>query len=123
MKLDWTEGELAAGLRCYRAQEFFRAHEHWESVWLASNEPEKAFLQGLIQVAAAFHHLQRGNPRGTRSLLERARMRLERCPKCFAGIDVRLLCRDIESWFEVLEAGGSGESHSYPQLNPGVEAE
>jgi uncharacterized protein len=123
MKLNWTEGELGEGLRCYRAQEFFAAHEHWESVWLASNEPEKAFLQGLIQVAAAFHHLQRGNPRGTRSLLERARMRLGRCPECFGGIDVSSLCRDIESWLQVLEAGGTSQSRSYPELNPGDDAE
>jgi hypothetical protein len=25
-------------------------------VWLVAEEPEKTFLQGLIQVAAAFHH-------------------------------------------------------------------
>jgi uncharacterized protein len=123
MKLNWMEGELGEGLRCYRAQEFFAAHEHWESVWLASNEPEKAFLQGLIQVAAAFHHLQRGNSRGTRSLLERARTRLGRCPGCIGGIDVGSLCRDIESWLQVLEAGGTSQSRSYPELNPGDDAE
>lgn len=44
MKLIWTEGELGAGLRCHRAREFFAAHEHWESVWLRSKEPEKTFF-------------------------------------------------------------------------------
>jgi uncharacterized protein len=117
MKLNWTAGELAEGLRCYRAQEFFGAHEHWESAWLASKEPEKSFLQGLIQVAAAFHHLQRGNPRGAHSLLERARVRLERCPQCFGGMDVSSLCRDIEGWLQVLEAGGATHSRSYPELH------
>ena len=69
MKLDWTQGGLAEGLRCYRTREFFAAHEHWESVWLATKGPEKAFLQALIQLAAALHHIQRGNPRGAASLL------------------------------------------------------
>ena len=59
MDLDWTHGRLAEGLRCYHAQEFFAAHEHWENEWLASQEPEKTFLQALIQVAAAFHHFRR----------------------------------------------------------------
>ena len=45
MDLNWTHGSLAEGLRCYHAQEFFAAHEHWESAWLASQEPEKTFLQ------------------------------------------------------------------------------
>ena len=39
-------------------------------VWLKLQDPEKAFLQGLIQVAAAFYHFQRGNPEGTASLLQ-----------------------------------------------------
>ena len=53
MKFDWTQGALAEGLRLYQEGEFFRAHEAWESVWLESQEPEKMFLQGLIQVTAA----------------------------------------------------------------------
>ena len=61
MTLDWTQGSLAEGLRLYEAGEFFAAHEAWESRWLESHEPEKTFLQGLIQVTAAFHHLQRKN--------------------------------------------------------------
>ena len=29
MTLDWNLGALADGLRCYRSQEFYMAHEHW----------------------------------------------------------------------------------------------
>ena len=47
-------------------------------MWLESQEPEKLFLQGLIQVTAAFHHLQRNNPLGTMLLLKAALARLER---------------------------------------------
>jgi len=116
MRLNWTEGELGEGLRCYRAQKFFAAHEHWELVWLGSKEPEKTFLQGLIQVAAAFHHLQQGNPRGTRSLLQRARVRLERYPEYFGGMDVSSLRRDIAKWLQVLEAGAATDGRHYPAL-------
>jgi predicted metal-dependent hydrolase len=116
MRLNWTEGELGEGLRCYRAQEFFAAHEHWEIVWLGSKEPEKTFLQGLIQVAAAFHHLQHGNPSGTRSLLRRAQLRLERYPKSFGGIDVDSLRTEIAEWLQALEAGSSTHGRSYPEL-------
>ena len=55
MSLDWTQGGLYEGLRCFHSSTFFEAHEHWESVWLAAQEPEKTLLQGLIQVAASFH--------------------------------------------------------------------
>src|ERR1700730_17204481 len=72
MTLDWIQGSLAEGLRLYEAGEFFAAHEARENRWLESQEPEKTFLQGLIQVTAAFHHLQRNNPLGTTRLLRAA---------------------------------------------------
>ena len=59
--LDLTSRELAEGLGCYQREAFFATHEHWELVWLETEEPEKSFVQALIQVAAAFHHWQRGN--------------------------------------------------------------
>jgi predicted metal-dependent hydrolase len=119
MRLDWNKGELGEGLRCYRAEEFFAAHEHWEIVWLASKEPEKSFLQGLIQMAAAFHHLQRNNPRGTRLLLQRAHARLERYPETFGGINVSSLLKEIEEWLQALDAKGAAKVHSYPKLHHG----
>jgi len=122
MKLDWTEGELGKGLRCYRACEFFAAHEHWEIVWLASKEPEKTFLQGVIQVAAAFYHLQRDNPLGTLFLLRRAQLRLQRYPEYFGGMDVSSLRGEIADWLQVLEAGGSIHGRSYPELRRGGKA-
>jgi hypothetical protein len=105
MWFDWTQGALAEGLRHYHAGQFFAAHEAWESVWLESKEPEKMFLQGLIQVTAAFHHLQRNNPRGTALLLQAALGRLERYPAHFGGISVTLLCDDIHEWLQALETG------------------
>ena len=105
MKFDWTQGALAEGLRLYDAGDFFAAHEAWESVWLPAQEPEKTFLQGLIQVTAAFHHWQRENRLGTSRLLRAALGRLERYPACFGGISVDLLCDDIRAWLQALEAG------------------
>jgi len=105
MRFDWTQGALAEGLRRYHAGQFFAAHEAWESVWLESEEPEKMFLQGLIQVTAAFHHLQRNNRRGTALLLQAALGRFERYPARFGGISVTLLCNDIREWLQVLETG------------------
>ena len=107
MRFDWTRGELAEGLQRYHAGQFFAAHEAWEIVWLESQEPEKMFLQGLIQVTAAFHHLRRNNPRGTALLLQAALGRLERYPARFGGISVTLLCNDIREWLQALETGVS----------------
>lgn len=103
MPLDWTSGALAEGLHCYRNSEFFLAHEHWESVWLKLEEPEKSFLQALIQTAAAFHHLKSGNSVGATSLLRRSLRRLELCPASFGGIATAPLSSQIREWLHALE--------------------
>ncbi len=95
MIFDWSQGALAEGLRCYRAGEFFAAHEHWEAVWLHAPEPEKTLLQALIQLAAAFHHLRRSNLNGARSLLQSALKRLEPYPALFQGVAVSSLSDEI----------------------------
>ncbi len=114
--LDWTQGELSEGLRCYHSGAFFEAHEHWELVWLRAQEPEKTFLQGLIQIAAAFYHLQRGNCAGTISLLRSALRRLDRYPGVFAGVLVAPLRVAIRSWLEALEATPQSSRPPVPQL-------
>jgi uncharacterized protein len=103
MTFDWTQGELAEGLRLYNAAEYFVAHEAWESVWLTAPEPEKAFLQGLIQVTAAFHHFQRGNFIGARRTFEKALRRLDPLPAGFGGIAVAQLRDDIRDRLQNLD--------------------
>jgi predicted metal-dependent hydrolase len=114
--LDWTCGELSEGLRCFHSGAFFECHEYWELVWLAAQEPEKTFLQGLIQIAASFHHFQRGNCVGTISLLRSALRRLDRYPEVFAGIAVAPLRVAIRSWLEALETIPQSAPPPFPQV-------
>jgi predicted metal-dependent hydrolase len=116
MSFDWNDGALAEGLRCYRNEEFFLAHEHWEDVWLKCAEPEKTFLQALIQITAAFHHLQRRNSAGAASLLRRALRRLERFPAEYAGVAVEPLRESIHAWLKVLDDGEQSPHMPFPQI-------
>ena len=113
--LDWTTGALADGLRCYQAGQFFEAHEHWEAVWLKAAEPDKTFLQGLIQVTAAFHHWQRGNPEGTASLLRQALQKLERFEDVVGQARVAPLRGEIREWLNALPAPGQTDLH-FPEI-------
>jgi len=102
MTFDWSSGELAEGLLCYRREDFFEAHEHWEIIWLQCQEPEKTFLQGLIQVTAALHHLQRNNTLGATSLLKAALRRLESYPARYAGIEAEVFREEVHLWIHSL---------------------
>jgi predicted metal-dependent hydrolase len=65
---------LAAGLAAYERGDFFEAHEDLEPAWMGTDDrAERALLQGLIKVAAAYVHGVRGNPAGITRNLEGAR--------------------------------------------------
>lgn len=116
MPLDWTSELLANGLECYRASEFFDAHEHWEGVWLRLDEPEKSFLQALIQTAAAFHHLNAGNRCGAASLLRRALRRFDLCDGSFGGIAMEPFREEIHEWLRALESGDRPLPDAFPRI-------
>ncbi len=116
MAFDWSSGALAEGLDCYKTQKYFEAHEHWESVWLTCGEPEKTFLQALIQVTAAFHHLQRKNTRGAASLMRRALRRLEAFPESYGGIDVAAVCESVREWLGALDREEPSPKLSIPRI-------
>jgi predicted metal-dependent hydrolase len=118
MTFDWSQGALAEGLRLYNAGQYFAAHEAWESVWLASPEPEKAFLQGIIQVAAAFEHQRRNNPLGINRLLTAALRRLDPLPPTFGGLRLDQLRDDIRHRLQVLAAGVSTPQLIPPRIQP-----
>lgn len=79
------------GVILFNSKEFFKAHEVWEEIWLVSAEPEKTFLQGLIQLTAAFHHYSRGNRSGAQSLICAAIDKLEKFPENYYSVNLAAL--------------------------------
>jgi Domain of unknown function (DUF309) len=53
----------------FDARFYFEVHELLEPLWLRAAGADRQALQGLIQIAAGFHHLSNGNAAGARALL------------------------------------------------------
>jgi predicted metal-dependent hydrolase len=93
---------LARGLEAYGRGDFFLAHELLEPAWMGTDDlAERALLQGLIKLAAAFVHAARGNPRGVAKNLRGAHDHLRQPGAGAAGAAVgvdaeRLLDRIAE---------------------------
>jgi predicted metal-dependent hydrolase len=104
------------GIHLFNHEDFFDAHEVWEDVWREAEGREKTFLQGLIQVAVAFHHHSTGNLVGARSLLGRAGKNLAGYPEEFLGIGVTALLDSMAKWEAAMSAGGS--KPAFPRLDP-----
>ena len=76
------------GIAHFNRQDFYSAHDAWESLWLERFGEEKDFLQGLILCAVALHHYGRKNYGGARSRFRLARERLEKYPAQFWGLNL-----------------------------------
>src|ERR1700741_4617026 len=86
------------GIALFNQHSFFEAHEVLEDVWRDAPEPERKFLQGLIQVAVALVHYSRGNQLGCRSVLQRARRNLSAYPAEHGGLNLSSLRDSLEQW-------------------------
>jgi len=53
----------------FDARLYFEVHERLEPYWLRASGADRLALQGVIQVAVGFHHLENGNAAGARALL------------------------------------------------------
>lgn len=93
---------FVGGIALFNSGEFFRAHEAWEEIWLTSSGRDKTFLQGLIQLAAAFHHQSRGNISGASSLLRASCAKLAQLPNEYWGIKLSGLRKSLHHWLETL---------------------
>ncbi len=104
------------GLEAFNSGRFFEAHELWEDVWRETAEPEKRFLQGLIQVAAAFHHYSRENLLGTRRLLQAGLLKLESFPATHTGLEIEPLRCAVREWVAALISGEIPRGMNPPQI-------
>ena len=81
------DAAVREGVRLFNEERFWHAHEAWERPWLQVKGDEKVFLQGLIQLAAAYHHVQRGTTRGAVRLFDAALRRLSAFPEGYLGVN------------------------------------
>ena len=63
---------LQEGAVAFDQRRFWSAHEAWEDGWRGYQGPDRDYLKGLIQLAAAGYHLQRGRRSAALAVLERA---------------------------------------------------
>jgi hypothetical protein len=110
------EANFSRGIELFNTRRFFNAHEVWEETWLASAEPRKTFLQGIIQIAAAYHHYLRGNCAGACSLLTAGLRRVDPFPDDYHGIALEPLRVAARQWYDLLREGRDPGADRLPQI-------
>lgn len=110
---------IVEGLAAYDRGDFFEAHELLEPAWMGTDDPaERAVLQGLIKLAAAYVHDVRGNPAGVRKNLTGARSRLVDGRGVEAvDVDVAALIVEIDARLRDLDAHPDDPTLPPPDLH------
>ncbi|MGD0470510.1 MAG: DUF309 domain-containing protein [Terriglobales bacterium] len=109
MTMPPNNGDFNKGVNLFNRAHFFDAHEVLEDVWrsLPRDRPSRRHLrlhvQGLIQLAVAFHHESTGNHLGARSVLERAMRNLNGADRSFPDLDLDRLRTELELWRRYLD--------------------
>jgi len=105
MTMPPNHGDFNRGVELFNRAHFFDAHEVLEDVWrsLPRDRPTRRHLQGMVQLAVAFHHESTGNHVGARSVLERAMCNLNGADRSFPDLDLDRLRTELELWRRYLD--------------------
>ena len=109
-----SDFDASRGFSLFDSGHFFDAHEALEDLWreAPSDRPVRRHLQGLVQLAVAFHHQSTGNRVGARSVLGRALRNIEGAEQSFPEIDWDGLRCSLEAWREYLAADCQKDANS-----------
>lgn len=97
-----VDARLKKGIELFNAGEFFESHEIIEDLWRSVRDENSDFYKGLIQAAAGFHHVKKGNINGALLVLGSSLRYLGQFPDRHFGLDVKKLRAEIERWHQVL---------------------
>jgi uncharacterized protein len=105
VNLPFHPPSIQGGLELFNGRRFFDAHEAWEDVWreIPRDQAARRHMQGLVQMAVAFHHWTTGNLAGARSVLARSLRNLDGAESSFPSIDLVRIQSDAEIWLRYLE--------------------
>jgi predicted metal-dependent hydrolase len=114
---DPSHDSYLRGARFFDAGAFFEAHEAWEERWRVETDPSaRRLLQGLIQIAAAFHKLVVSrSPASAARLLAKGVAKLDGCPDPIAAPSLAAFRDDIHAC-ELALAAGRFDASSIPKL-------
>ena len=97
---------LAKAVREFNSWRFYDCHETLEDVWRAEAGDLVDFYQGIIKVAAGFHHLLRGNHKGAVNLLGPALTLLAPYRPSCLGLNVQRLIDEAGACYQRLRELG-----------------
>lgn len=111
------DARLREGIRLFNSGRYFESHERLEEFYLGAEDKDKPFLEGLIQLAAAFRlFCDFGEVKGPVRMIYQALIRLENYQPTYLRVRVKDLIGAMEAWAKQAEADGGAVREGIPKI-------
>jgi uncharacterized protein len=108
---------LREGIELFNEGRFFESHEILEQFYHQTELAHKPFVEGLIQLAAAFRlYTDFGEIKGPVRMIHQALIRFENYQPSYLEIHVRNLSESMEAWAEKAADAVGGSPLSIPKI-------
>jgi predicted metal-dependent hydrolase len=109
---------LREAIEQFNQGDWYASHDGFEALWHETLEPERTVLQGILQIAVAHLHRERGNLRGATVLLGEGLGRLSLSGDGALGFDLALLRTNSARFLEALQQQRPLDDLPAPYLRP-----
>lgn len=113
-----ADPRLRDAVHQFNQGDWYASHDGFEALWHETLEPDRTVLQGILQIAVAHLHRERGNLRGATVLLGEGLGRLSPCGDGAMGFDLALLRTNSAQYLEALQQQRSLDGLPAPYLRP-----
>lgn len=113
-----ADPRLRESVDLFNAAAWYPCHDGFEALWHETDGPMRAVLQGILQIAVAHIHLERGNLHGATVLIGEGLGRLSDAGDRALGLDLGLLRLRAAARLAALQAGQEATDLPIPRLEP-----
>lgn len=113
------DARLREGIKLFNQGRFFESHEALESFYQDTEEANKPFIEGLVQLAAALRiYSDFGEIKGPIRMIYQALIRFENYHPSFLGIRVKEFAAAMEAWAKEAETVEGKPFSAIPKIRP-----
>ena len=107
---------LQNAIELFNNQKWYEAHDAFEDIWNELVGDERQIVQGILQISVSQFHLKKGNLNGAMILIGEGLGRIRSRISYDLGIDLSLLCNNLESLLEKLHTNMPLNENDVPFL-------
>lgn len=100
----------------FNSGSWYACHDSFEDLWHETQDPLRRPLQGLLQIAVAHLHLERGNVNGAMILMGEGLGRLDGLGPSTLGVNLNALRLQVLARLKALQSGRDPSVLPLPQL-------